>query len=82
MLTSLFDLRNKILCEQAYTPEGVGPQKLLSYLWFDFYSVHCQHCFIHYGMNDQCIAMSQWLLFEKKHVVWNKLAPVPCSEMS
>jgi len=44
------------------------------------YSVHCQDWFIHYGMNDQCITMSPWLLFGRNQVVWNKLAPIPSSE--
>ena len=48
----------KVVWVRAYTQEGVGPQ--ITLIMTVSYSVHCQDWFIHYGMNDQCIAMSQW----------------------
>ena len=68
--TRLFSVGQKAVCEGAYTQEAGGPQKLLSD-HIGCYSVHCQRWFIHYGMNDQCKTMSQWLLFGKNQVVWN-----------
>ena len=46
------------------------------------YSDHCQHCFIHDGMNDQCITMSQWLFFGKNQVCMELTGSIPRSEMS